>query len=80
MARVGTTSHCLLRELDLDDFLIYRHMVRANLLLMYESRVVPADLDPLLLLLLLLADADDSTVMMRLLVNLVPLRAIRSEI
>ena len=78
MARVGTTSHCLLRELDLDDFLIYRHMVRANLLLMYESRVVPADLDPLLLL--LLADADDSTVMMRLLVNLVPLRAIRSEI
>ena len=77
MARVGTTSHCLLRELDLDDFLIYRHMVRANLLLMYESRVVPADLDPLLLL---LADADDSTVMMRLLVNLVPLRAIRSEI
>ena len=67
----------MLRELDLDDFLINRHMVRANLLLMHESGVVPADLDPLLLL---LADADDPTVMMRLLVHLVPLRAIRSEI
>ena len=75
MARLGTTSHCLLWELDLDNFLIdRRHLL---LLLLDQRGIMSANLDPLLLL---LSDAHDTTVMMGLLVLLVALRTIRSEI